>query len=46
MNTNEAKRGPGQPKKEATTVLSFRVPEKWAEEIKKQVKSIIQNLTK
>jgi len=43
---NEVKRGPGQPKKEPTTVLSFRVPERWAEEIKNQVKSIIKNLTK
>jgi len=43
MNTNQPKRGRGQPRKEPTTVITFRVPAKWAEEIKSTVKQIINN---
>lgn len=46
MNTNRGGKRPGagRPRKEATITLTFRVPVRWAEEIKNQVKSIIQNL--
>jgi hypothetical protein len=42
MNTHGGTRpGAGRPKKEQTTTLSFRVPARWAEEIKKEILVLI-----